>query len=54
MFRGNPHLASFQHSDIAGLPLDWHQRIREPSPVHLLSIDLINFVPHLLNTLHNT
>lgn len=28
MFRVNPHLASFQHSDIAGLPLDWHQRIR--------------------------
>ncbi|KAJ7337664.1 hypothetical protein DFH08DRAFT_812984 [Mycena albidolilacea] len=32
MFRANPHLASSQHSDIAGLPLDRHQRIREPSP----------------------
>ncbi|KAJ7802242.1 hypothetical protein B0H13DRAFT_2389732 [Mycena leptocephala] len=28
MFRRDLHLASSQHSDIAGFPLEWHQRIQ--------------------------
>jgi hypothetical protein len=28
MFSSDLHLASSQHSDIAGFPLEWHQRIQ--------------------------